>query len=71
MYTQREKQLQAAYKANRERQVVLEKATSEGWEGVLELIADDNAVKDKQGTDLSRFKQILTRLKHQKPLTSM
>jgi hypothetical protein len=51
--------------------VVLEKATSEGWEGVLELIADDNAVKDKQGTDLSRFKQILTRLKHQKPLTSM
>ena len=69
MYSQHEKQLQAAYKANRERQVVMEQQHGEGWEAVLGLISDSNLVKDST-TDLSRFKQILTRLKHQKPLSA-
>jgi hypothetical protein len=69
MYSQHEKQLQAAYKANREQQVVMEQQHGEGWEAVLGLISDSNLVKDST-TDLGRFKQILTRLKHQKPLSA-
>ena len=69
MYSQHEKQLQAAYKANRERQVVMEQQHGEGWEAVLGLISDSNLVKHST-TDLSRIKQILTRLKHQKPLSA-
>ena len=70
LYSQREKQIAAAKKANREREVVMESARGEGWEEVLNLISDENLVKDKN-TDLGRFKQILTRLKHQKPLATM
>ena len=70
LYSQREKQIAAAKKANREREVVMEASRGEGWEAVLNLISDENLVKDKN-TDLGRFKQILTRLKHQKPLATM
>lgn len=69
-YSQRERQIAAAKKANREREVVMEASKGEGWEAVLNLISDTNLVKETN-TDLSRFKQILTRLKHQKPMTAM
>ena len=49
---------------------LMEASRGEGWEAVLNLISDENLVKDKN-TDLGRFKQILTRLKHQKPLATM
>ena len=72
MYSQREKQLQAVYKNNRERQAATEQTTASqtGWEAVINLLSDENLVPDKH-TDLGRFKQMLTRLKHQQPLTSM
>ena len=70
LYSQREKQIASAKQANREREVIMESARGEGWEAVLNLISDENLVKDKN-TDLGRFKQILTRLKHQKPLATM
>ena len=70
VYSQREKQLQAVYKSNRERQAVSVETSAgqTGWEAVLALVSDENLVPDRH-TDLSRFKQMLTRLKHQVPLT--
>ena len=56
LYSQREKQIAAAKKANREREVVMEASRGEGWEAVLNLISDENLVKDKN-TDLGRFKR--------------
>ena len=69
LYSQREKQIANAKQTNREREVVMEASKGEGWEAVLNLISDENLVKDKN-TDLSRFKQMLIKLKHQKPITS-
>lgn len=72
MYSQRQKQLQAVYKNNREKQAAADQVTASqtGWEAVLNLLSDENLVPDKH-TDLSRFKQMLVRLKHQRPLTTM
>ena len=72
MYSQREKQLQAVHTSNRERQAATEQTTANqtGWEAVFNLLSDENLVPDKH-TDLARFKQMLTRLKHQQPLTVM
>ena len=70
LYSQREKQIAAAKTANREREVVMEASRGEGWEAVCSLISYENLVKDKN-TDLSRFKQTLIKLKHQKPMTAM
>eukprot|EP00227_Mantoniella_beaufortii_P005631 CAMPEP_0197613418 /NCGR_PEP_ID=MMETSP1326-20131121/59010_1 /TAXON_ID=1155430 /ORGANISM="Genus nov. species nov., Strain RCC2288" /LENGTH=299 /DNA_ID=CAMNT_0043182281 /DNA_START=61 /DNA_END=960 /DNA_ORIENTATION=+ len=65
MYSRRDKQLEAAYRTNRERQAVSEQVTASlsGWEAVWALVSDENLVPDKK-SDLSRFKQLLTRLKH-------
>ena len=64
---QREKQLAAAHKANREREVQAQTDyKGQGWDGVNALISGEG----KTSSDLGRMRQILTRLKHAKPATS-
>jgi hypothetical protein len=66
---------EAVYKTNRERQAATEQTTASqtGWEAVMNLLSDENLVpfKPDKHTDLGRFKQMLTRLKHQQPLSVM
>ena len=67
MYSQREKQLTAAHKANREREVQTQTDyKGQGWEGVNALISGES----KTSSDLGRMRQIITRLKHNKPASS-
>ena len=67
MYSQREKQLAAAHKANREREVQAQTDyKGQGWDGVNALISGEG----KTSSDLGRMRQILTRLKHAKPASS-
>ena len=67
MYSQREKQLTAAHKANREREVQTQTDyKGQGWEGVNALISGES----KTSSDLGRMRQIITRLKHNKPAGS-
>ena len=67
MYSQREKQLTAAHKANREREVQTQTDyKGQGWEGVNALISGEG----KTSADLGRMRQIITRLKHSKPASS-
>ena len=65
--SQREKQLTAAHKANREREVQTQTDyKGQGWEGVNALISGES----KTSSDLGRMRQIITRLKHNKPASS-
>jgi hypothetical protein len=61
----------AVYKTNRERQEATVQVTQSqsGWEAVFALVSDENLVpvKPDKHTDLTRFKQMLTRLKHTAP----
>jgi hypothetical protein len=67
MYSQREKQLDAAFKTNRERQEsVVQDMELKGWEAVVNLSSDSNLVPGSTA-DLAKYKALLTRLKHKEP----